>query len=132
MRIFFFTFILFFFFSQPSFTKPKSFAPQGLSAKFYKGDLIPRRGLKMTFEFMHCSLSSELLNIKKFEYVITSGSTPTRIINIYANRNDSGKKCGGKSVNVKQTYMINPDITRSTQFYLTTDSDVTLSGTDHF
>lgn len=131
MRIYF-LFILIYFFAPITFAKQKSFTPHGLSAKFYKGELIPRRGLKMTFEFMHCSLSSELLSIKKFEYVITNDSTPTRIVNIYANRKDGTKKCAGKSVSVKQTYMIQPDITRATQFYLTTDADVTLSGTDHF
>ncbi len=112
-------------------TKPKSFVPIGSSARLYTGDVTVKHGMKFTFEFLHCPLSSELLNIKKFEYVITGESAPTRIINIYARRN-SQKKCSVKSQKVKQSFAIQPDITRNTQYFLTTDSDINLSDSSIF
>lgn len=129
MRLTFFTVI--FFSCLFAETKLKSFTPTGSSARLYTGDITVKRGVKFTFEFLHCPLSSELLNIKKFEYVITGESEPTRIINIYARRS-SQKKCSVKSQKVKQSFAIQPDITRNTQYFLTTDSDINLSDSSIF
>ena len=121
------TFSFFIFVSLQSSAKLRSFPPQGTSSLFYKGDIYPRSGMKFVFEFKHCPLDSELLNIKKFEYVLTNSSQPVRIVNIYASRSNLGKKCGKKLEPVKQSYMIDADSFRTTQYYLTTDADVVLS-----